>query len=205
MAVRKLVIIVQHGEKEPIPGDPGLTATGRRQANCAGRWISERFSVEGLWTSPLRRAAETASEVARWTGSAVRTDERLRERTNWTGPGNQPLEDFLAEWRRCWIDSSYVPTGGDSSSMAAERFLAALDDLRGTGTVTVAVAHGGVTVDALRALLGDEVLLATHPGLIIDGVPAGSITQLAWSGRVWEPKVIAATRHLETVTPHGPG
>ena len=36
--------------------------------------------------------------------------------------------------------------------MAAERFLAALDDLRGTGTVTVAVAHSGVTVDALRAL-----------------------------------------------------
>jgi broad specificity phosphatase PhoE len=145
VAVRKLVLIVQHGEKEPIPGDRGLTDMGRRQAGSAGRWISERFSVEGLWTSPLRRAAETASEVARCTGSAVRTDERLRERMNWAGPVSQPLEDFLAEWRRCWVDRSYVPTCGDSSSMAAERFLAALDDLRGTGTVTVAVAHGGVT------------------------------------------------------------
>ena len=150
MAVRKLVIIVQHGEKEPIPGDPGLTATGRRQANCAGRWISERFSVEGLWTSPLRRAAETASEVARWTGSAVRTDERLRERTNWTGPGDERLEDFLAEWRRCWIDSSTSLRAGILRRWR-QRFLAALDDLRGTGTVTVAVAHSGVTVDALGA------------------------------------------------------
>ena len=60
--------------------------------------------------------------------------------------------------------------------MAAERFLAALDDLRGTGTVTVAVAHGGVTVDALRAFLGDEVLLATHPG---NALPSGVCCRVA--------------------------
>ena len=27
-----VVYLVQHGEKEPAPGDPGLTATGREQA-----------------------------------------------------------------------------------------------------------------------------------------------------------------------------
>ena len=75
--------------------------------------------------------------------------------------------------RRCWIDSSYVPTGGDSLVDGGQRFLAALDDLRGTGTVTVAVAHSGVTVDALRALLGDEVLLATHPAPCLQACVAG--------------------------------
>jgi broad specificity phosphatase PhoE len=82
VADQKVVLLVQHGEKEPLPGDPGLTEWGRRQATAAGRWISEQFSVNELWSSPLRRAVETASEVAHWTGNVIRTDERLRERMN---------------------------------------------------------------------------------------------------------------------------
>jgi hypothetical protein len=31
-----LAYVVQHGEKEPLPGDPGLTGTGREQATCTG-------------------------------------------------------------------------------------------------------------------------------------------------------------------------
>jgi len=34
-----LVYLVQHGEKEPLPGDPGLTRTGREQATHTGRWL----------------------------------------------------------------------------------------------------------------------------------------------------------------------
>ena len=29
--------LVQHGEKEPVPGDPGLTPAGRQQASRTGR------------------------------------------------------------------------------------------------------------------------------------------------------------------------
>ena len=43
MADQKVVLIVQHGEKEPFPGDPGLTAKGRRQATAAGKWIQNSF------------------------------------------------------------------------------------------------------------------------------------------------------------------
>ncbi|MGH3120541.1 MAG: hypothetical protein ACRDPF_06240 [Streptosporangiaceae bacterium] len=34
-----LVYLVQHGEKEPVPGDPGLTGTGREQSARTGRWL----------------------------------------------------------------------------------------------------------------------------------------------------------------------
>ena len=34
-----LAYLVQHAEKEPLPGDPGLTGTGREQATCTGRWL----------------------------------------------------------------------------------------------------------------------------------------------------------------------
>ena len=196
MATAEVVLIVQHGEKQPFPGDPGLTCKGRQQAASAGRWISEQFTVDALWSSPLRRATETASEISPWVGCTVRTDERLRERMNWEGPPSEPLQEFVAEWDRASADSSYVPRFGDSSLTAAERFLDALDEMRSTGAVVVGVSHGGVTVDALRTVLGDEVLLARRPGLISDGVPNGAITELLWRSANWEPKVIAATGHL---------
>jgi broad specificity phosphatase PhoE len=198
---QRVVLIVQHGEKERFPGDPGLSVRGRLQAAAAGRWISGQFSVNELWSSPLRRAAETASELALWTGNAIGIDERLRERMNWEGPVAQPIEDFLAEWCRCSTDRSYVPLYGDSSAMAAERFLAALAEMRSRGTVSVVVSHGGVTVDALRTIVGDEVLVAANPGLIAEGVPGGAVTELVWSGGGWEPKRIAITGHLATTSP----
>jgi broad specificity phosphatase PhoE len=201
MAGQRVVLIVQHGEKEPFPGDPGLTAKGRRQAVAAGKWISEQFSVDRLWSSPLRRAIETASELAHWTGNTVRTDERLREQMNWEGPPAQPIGDFTAEWQRSLADRSYIPLYGDSSSMAAERFLAALAEMRSRAKVSVAVSHGGVTVDAIRSILGDEALVAANPGIIDEGVPGGAITELVWSGGVWEPKRIASTGHLATIGP----
>jgi hypothetical protein len=37
-----LAYLVQHGEKEPVPGDPGLTPTGRREASRTGRWLHGR-------------------------------------------------------------------------------------------------------------------------------------------------------------------
>jgi len=47
-----VVYLVQHGEKERLPGDPGLTAIGRRQATRTGRWLRAR-GVQTLCTSPL--------------------------------------------------------------------------------------------------------------------------------------------------------
>ncbi|RRR99696.1 histidine phosphatase family protein [Glycomyces terrestris] len=38
------VFVVQHGEKERVPGDPGLTERGRLQAALA----AERLRPEGL-------------------------------------------------------------------------------------------------------------------------------------------------------------
>lgn len=34
-----VVYLIQHGDKQPGPGDPGLTELGRMQATQAGRWL----------------------------------------------------------------------------------------------------------------------------------------------------------------------
>jgi broad specificity phosphatase PhoE len=72
-----LSYVVQHGEKERAPGDPELTALGRRQAALTGRWLAGIGLRGPVLSSPLRRARETAAAIAAETGLAVREDARL--------------------------------------------------------------------------------------------------------------------------------
>jgi len=52
-----LVYLIQHGEKEPRPGDPGLTSIGREQAAHTGR------RLRGLADKPGPVAAVTHGGV----------------------------------------------------------------------------------------------------------------------------------------------
>jgi broad specificity phosphatase PhoE len=192
------VLVVQHGDKERVAGDPGLTDLGRAQARATAQRLGEGEAPIGIWTSPLRRALETATVIAQELGAPVTTDVRLRERLNWDDPSAQ--EEFVEDWTRTSADRTYVPRTGDSSSRAADRFLDALNDLahlHRSGTAIV-VAHGGVTCDALRTCLGDDVVRSRAPGLIDDGVPNCAITTFEMTDDGWTVASIAATDHLRT-------
>jgi hypothetical protein len=67
---QKVVLIVQHGEKEPFPGDPGLTAKGRRQAGAAGSGYAALIS-EADYSSPGRTVA-LHQQDAEWSVTARR-------------------------------------------------------------------------------------------------------------------------------------
>jgi broad specificity phosphatase PhoE len=166
------VYLVQHAEKQPDAGDPGLTGHGRAQARRTGQWL-QRVGLRAVYSSPLRRAWQTADLIAAATGLEVVVDDRLRERMNWDG--SQPLETFLADWARCVHDRDYVPRGGDSSRQAAARMCRFLQDAATAPGPVAAVTHGGVTVDLLRSLTGDAAVPAD---LLHHGVPPCAITTL---------------------------
>jgi len=206
------VVVVQHGEKEHAPGDPGLTRVGQEQARRTAAWLAGRPRPVAVWSSPLRRAVETAKPLAAALGLDVVVDPRLRERMNWTGT-TESLDDFLADWQRASADRTFVPRSGDSSLDAAIRFLDALNDLADLAELAdpadlaaahpagtaVAVAHGGVTTDALPTVLGDDELSARSPTLVDHGVPSCAVTTFARDGGRWSVPSIAVTHHL------GPG
>lgn len=191
------VTIVQHGEKEARPGDPRLTDRGREQAASVAELLASE-DVAAVYSSPLRRALETAAVIANRLGRELVLDERLQERMNWEGHELDTLEDFLAEWRRATDDRDYVPVVGDSSRSAAARFRRFLDDvaIRHPGELVVAVSHGGVTIDCLRDLLGDHALERESPGLFQEGVLNGALTRLRRQSDGWEVLTIADTSHL---------
>lgn len=181
-----MVYLVQHGDRERLPGDPALTELGRQQATRTGQWL-KRSGVRSLWSSPMRRARETADCLAAVTGLAVRCDTRLRERLNWDG--DQPFDAFLATWAATTRDRDLVPEGGESSRQAAARLRAFLAGLTDEPGPAAAVTHGGVTIELLRDLLGDDAL----PAAVLDaGIPACAIT--AVDGMV--VTMIASVTHL---------
>lgn len=199
------ILVVQHGEKERLPGDPGLTALGRRQAEATAAWLQAHGPVRHVVSSPLRRALETAAPIAACFAMAVSTDQRLRERMNWEG-GGQSLAEFLAEWRRSTADRAYMPAGGESSLAAGARFLQALGALADKAPANamtavgdiVVVSHGGITVEALRTLVGDDFLLTRQPLLLAEGVPSCAITTFVRVRDGWHAEV-PSVRHLARI------
>ena len=166
------IYLVQHGDKERVPGDPGLTELGRGQAAVTARWL-QGMGLHTLYSSPLRRARETAEPIARAAGLPVRVDSRLRERLNWDG--TETFDAFLADWDRSTQDRDLVLGNSESSRSAGERLRAFLATLSGERDQVAAVSHSGVTTDLLRTLLGDDGLPA-H--LIGEGIPSCAITIL---------------------------
>lgn len=197
-------VLVQHGEKERTQGDPGLTPVGLQQAERTAAFLvwGHRAGAR-IWrilASPLRRAQETATPLAGALGLPVRLDSRLRERMNWgEGPPGQSLGDFLEEWARATRDRDFCPSSGESSRMAGARLLGTLDDLAVAhpGERIVVVTHGGVTVDLLRTLFGDDAVRRQHGGVLTQGVPPGAITRLRWRAGDYLPIEVASVAHLE--------
>jgi broad specificity phosphatase PhoE len=165
-----LAYLVQHGEKEPLPGDPGLTGAGRAQAARAGQWLLGA-GVRGVCASPMRRARETAGCIAAVTGLAVRSDDRLRERLNWDG--SVSFDVFLDMWARAVQDRDWVPAGGESSRQAGRRLAGFLAGLPAASGPVAVVTHGGITVDLLRDILSEDALPSE---LLTAGVPPCAIT-----------------------------
>ncbi|MCO5996998.1 histidine phosphatase family protein [Actinoallomurus rhizosphaericola] len=163
--------VVQHGEKERLPGDPGLTDLGRWQADRAAVWLG-RAGVTAVFSSPMRRARETAEAIASVISAPVREDPRLRERMNWDG--SQSFDEFLIEWAASARDRHFVPQTGDTSWQAGERFRSSLRDVPAELGVVAICTHGGVTVDLLRSLVGDQALAPQ----LLESIPPCAITTL---------------------------
>jgi broad specificity phosphatase PhoE len=211
------VWIVQHAEKEreaADPADPGLTERGRRQARRTAAHLRAAGRFDVISSSPLRRAHQTAEVIGQHLGLPMRLDPRLRERMNWgerapeaAGSPPQPLEEFLREWERTTRRRDYVPTSGDSSRAAGERFQLFLEELAAVAAApdawghpglrrAVLVSHGGVTVDLLRTLFGDDAVRAAAAAAIDRGMPGCGITRLRRRGDAWELVGVGDVAHL---------
>lgn len=161
------LFLVRHGETDwnregRLQGgqDIPLNALGREQAAEAARRLralTPDFARSGYVASPMQRARETMTILRRELGlppEDFRTEDRLRELTfgawegfTWREVRKAERELAQARERDKW---GFVPPGGESYRMLAERIRPVLE---GLAADTVMVSHGGVA-RAVLALVG---------------------------------------------------
>jgi len=193
--------LVRHGRKEPASGDAPLSPSGRAQARATARHLCGR-PLAAVYSSPLRRASETAAAIAAEHGFPVVEDARLRGRANWGDLPGQSFAEFVAMWRRCTRDPDYAPSVGDSARRTGERMAAFLREvarLHPRGEV-VAVTHGGALTDFLCETFSPVELGRWHAaaGPIRDApIPECSITVIRLDGVTFVLDAFASVPHLD--------
>lgn len=129
--------------------DLPLNETGRRQAECVRR-LFERKTIAAVYSSPLRRAFDTASAVAEPHRLDVGVVDALIEADvgKWEGMSWEQIRrgfpEACADFQR--DQSRYPYLGGESYLDVAQRAVPALNQLmdRHPGRTIVAVAHNVV-------------------------------------------------------------
>ena len=156
------LVLVRHGETDwnrerrfQGHADTSLNAAGRRQAEELAE-ILRGESFGAVYTSPLRRASETATIVAAQLGLEARELEALREIDvgDWQGLTVDEVraqfpEQLDVAWRSGW------PNGETHDDLGA-RVLPALVDLgrRHEGDRILGVTHAGPIRAALASAAG---------------------------------------------------
>lgn len=165
-----VVLLVRHGTCDPVGRflagrTPGisLNAAGRRQADALAAALGP-LRLEGIYSSPLERARETAQALAAPTGATVQELAGLVELDygEWTGRSLASLADDPI-WQEYNLRRGAVriPAGETMSEVVARatEALAAISTIHPAGLVA-AVTHG----DVIRGLL------ACWAGIGLDGM-----------------------------------
>ncbi|MUL83792.1 MULTISPECIES: bifunctional RNase H/acid phosphatase [unclassified Mycolicibacterium] len=170
------LLLLRHGQTELSiarrysgRGNPALTEEGRRQADAAARYLVARGGIAAVVTSPLERAYETATAVAKALGVDVRVDEDLIETDfgAWEGLTFAEAAQRDPELHRRWLrDTSVEPPGGESFDAVAHRVRRARNRIiaeYGAATVLV-VSHVTPIKTILRLALdaGEGILYRLH-------------------------------------------
>jgi 2,3-bisphosphoglycerate-dependent phosphoglycerate mutase len=165
------LLLVRHAEPVRIedaegPADPPLHPRGLTQADRLATWLAgER--LEAVWSSPMRRAVQTATPVAAVHGVELVIDEELaefdREATSYI-----PYEElkatrddrFLAMVEGRFDHYDVDPATFQRGVVTAMEHIVTANP----GKVVAVVCHGGVINAYLGNILGIDRLLFFEPG-----------------------------------------
>lgn len=202
---------IRHGEsvynaEGRIQGqsDVPLSELGRKQSEAVAAALVG-LPIEALYSSPLRRAMETARLIADAVGLEIQTDPRLKEIDAgiFQDKLRSELEQLYPQALARWLsgDPDFVIPGGESRRMLARRGCQALEAIRQAGHDEAAVVgHGRALVVTLQALVDFP------PGRKPAALHNGSITSLQFN-RHGEAHVLSLNEvgHLRGVGAGGQG
>jgi 2,3-bisphosphoglycerate-dependent phosphoglycerate mutase len=164
------LLLIRHAEPVKIvdaegPADPVLHERGRMQAERLAEYLAEE-RLEGLFSSPMNRAQETAEPVAVVHNLPIVVDEELaefdREATSYI-----PIEELRATKDERWlamVEGRFDEFDTDPAVFkeGVVRALERIIDANSGRTVAV-VCHGGVINAYLAHILGIDKMMWFEP------------------------------------------
>jgi probable phosphoglycerate mutase len=146
------------------PADPPLGREGREQAERLAGWIRSE-SIDAIYTSPLRRARETAAPVERVLGLGAQVEPGVSE-FDADAPTYVPLEELKRSdperWSALVSNGFYLEGSADEFRAVVVSALERLIELN-PGRRIVVVCHGGVINAWVSHVLGLERLFFFEP------------------------------------------
>jgi probable phosphoglycerate mutase len=140
------------------PADPHLAPVGLAQAEALAAWLADE-PFDAVWSSPMRRARETAAPLADRLGLPVRVDERLAEYDR-HATSYIPLEELKAAGDPRWNEVPERPEEFQGHVVAAMEDIVATHPRQRVAVV----CHGGVINAYAAHVLGLDDPLFFLPG-----------------------------------------
>ncbi len=167
MSPQVRIFLVRHGETEANvagvwqggQGDDPLNERGRQQSVAVAAYLADQGAISTVYTSPLRRARQTAEVIARAIGAPIVEVPDLREYDigDMEGATAQEIAGLWAFFVEQWhTDPDLAPPGGESARQFTLRLHRALSGIirKAAGHTVVVVSHQGALASGLAALVG---------------------------------------------------
>jgi 2,3-bisphosphoglycerate-dependent phosphoglycerate mutase len=159
------LLLVRHGlpERSALSADPPLSGEGLDQARRLARWLAAE-RVDAVFSSPMRRAAQTAEPFAALAGHEVQIRDGIAEFDRDSG-AYTPLEDLKREDYAAWKAFVEGGHGQDIAAFQAE-VVQALEAVVAAhpGQAVAVFCHGGVINAWTAHVLGMGPRLFFEPG-----------------------------------------
>jgi probable phosphoglycerate mutase len=145
--------------------NPPLTAMGRVQVRAVAAALADEDPI-AVYTSPLERAVQTATFIARACSCEVVVDERLIE-IDYGEWERRPLHEVPSDAAAVSSDPAATFPEGESLVDVARRIVPLCEELLSRDGLTVAVTHVSPVKAAVTWALGvgDEVAWRMHLSL----------------------------------------
>jgi broad specificity phosphatase PhoE len=186
--------------------DPGLTPEGQAMAEAFAA-AYRKLPWEAIYTSPLRRAVETATPLSRAISIPFEERDGLAEIDYgvWDGKSAEDVDrEYHDEYVRWSSDPAWnAPTGGETAIALSQRVTHVLEEIRlahPDGDVLV-VSHKASIRVVLCALLGVDVGRFRYRF----GCPVGSVSVVEFGTHGPLAATVADRSHLDTRLRELPG
>jgi broad specificity phosphatase PhoE len=201
------IILIRHGQTlwnqaERIRGqvDIPLDEVGLAQADVTAKRVAEKWEPAAVYSSPLRRAVQTAQPIATMLGVEVWPDPGFNDISfgQWQGLSPQEVTQRWPELASVWLQEPHMVTfpDGESLDVVRDRSAVALQRVikRHPGRTTAIVGH-----TALNRVLLCTVLGIDNSNYWRIGQDTCAINVFEWREGVFYIEALNDTCHLQTL------